>query len=132
MPELPKRDIQHRRKEEDCALDRLVTAIAYKPTGRVADPQFTIRSNDCRSERDVQRYVRPKPISEQSTAQLNKSGALVKEADVDFAPRQIELNVNVTDDIRELAETRRERLKEAGLVTESYRFIRPDDALKCL
>lgn len=132
MPERPKRDITHRRKEGDCALDRLVTAIMYNPTGHVANPEFTIRSNDRRSERDVQRNVRPKQMSEQGAAQLNKSGALVKEADADFAPRQIELNINVTDDVRERAEERRAQLREGGLVTESYRFVRPDDVLKCL
>ncbi|SAL64718.1 hypothetical protein AWB70_06015 [Caballeronia cordobensis] len=132
IPERPRRDITHRRKEEDCALDRLVTSVMYSPTGRIANHDFTIRSNNRRSERDVQRVIRPTQLSDQSVAQMSKSAVPVKEGDPDFSPRQAELNVNVTDDIRQQAEERRAQLKVDGLITESYRFVRPGDVLKCL
>ncbi len=35
IPERPERDLEHRRKEEDCALGRLVTAVRYSAQGRV-------------------------------------------------------------------------------------------------
>ncbi|REE07496.1 hypothetical protein B0G71_8009 [Paraburkholderia sp. BL27I4N3] len=132
MPERPQRDIAHRRKEEDCALDRLVTAIMYSSTGRVSNPDFTIRSNNRRSERDVQRVINPAQMSEQSIVQLGKLAVPVKEGDPDFMPRQNELNANVSDRTRTEAETRRTALKENGLITESYRLVSPEVALKCL
>jgi hypothetical protein len=132
LPERPVRDLVHRRKEEDCALDRLATSVFYSPTGRVAQPDFTIRSNNRRSERDVQRNINPVQLSEQSIAQLQKTAVPVKETDADFTPRQIELNVNVTAAMREQAERNRTALKVDGLITEGYRFIDPAQSLKCL
>jgi hypothetical protein len=132
MPERPAREITHRRKEEDCALDGLVTAIMYSPTGRIDNADFTIRSNNRRSERDVQKVIRHTQMSEQGVAQLGKSAVPIKEGDADFSPRQLELNVNVTEEMRTLAEARRAQLKVDGLMVESYRFVRPDDALKRL
>ncbi|MFJ4345331.1 hypothetical protein [Pseudomonas sp. NPDC089401] len=132
LPERPLREIIHRRKEEDCALDRLVTAVMYSPSGRVATPDFTIRSNNRRSERDVQRIIHPAQLSEQSIAQLEKTAVPVKETDADFMPRQLELNANITEAMREQAERNRAALKVEGLITESYRFDRPEDSLKRL
>jgi hypothetical protein len=132
LPERPRRELVHRRKEEDCALDGLVTAVMYSPTGRIESPDFTIRSNNRRSERDVQKTIRHTQVSEQSAAKLGQSAVPVKEGDPDFSPRQIELNVNVTDVMRAQAEARRAQLEVDGLIVESYRFVRPDDALKRL
>lgn len=132
LPERPVRDITHRRKEEDCALDRLVTAVMYSPNGRVAAPDFTIRSNDRRSERDVQRIIHPTQLSEQSIAQLQKTAVPVKETDADFMPRQIALNVNISEAMREQAERDRAALKIDGRVTESYRFADLQTSLKRL
>lgn len=53
IPERVTRNLPHRRKEEDCALDGLKTAVVYNTGGRVTAPDFTIRSNSPRSERDV-------------------------------------------------------------------------------
>ncbi|GLO53554.1 hypothetical protein PPUN110474_49550 [Pseudomonas putida] len=132
LPERPVRELEHRRKEEDCALDRLVTSIVYSPTGRVEQPDFTIRSNNRRSERDVQRNINPVALSEQNIAQLVKTAVPVKETDADFTPRQAELNVNVCAAIREQAIQNRLALKVDGLISESYRFIEPALSLKCL
>jgi len=132
LPERREQELIHRRKEEDCALDRLVTSIMYSPTGRVSSPDFTIRSNNRRSERDVQRNIHPVQLSEQSIAQLEKTAVPVKETDADFSPRQAELNVNVTEAVREQAVQRRAALKSDGMITESYRFISPAQSLKCL
>ncbi|MFJ1472475.1 hypothetical protein [Massilia orientalis] len=132
MPERPQRDIVHRRKEEDCALDRLVTVVTYGPTGRVSNPDFTIRSNNGRSEQDVRRVIRPKEISKFGRVQQGKPRVPVKEWDTDYGPRQAELNANVTPALREQAERHREALKVDGLVTESYRFVSPEIALRSL
>ncbi|MCV6454945.1 hypothetical protein [Pseudomonas aeruginosa] len=132
LPEREARDIVHRRKEEDCALDRLVTSIMYNSSGRVTEADFTIRSNSPRSERDVQRNIHPVQVSERSLMQMAKATLPVKEVDADFLIRQNELNVNITSPIRELAERNRAELKIDGLITESYRFIEPSLSLKCL
>lgn len=132
IPERPVRDITHRRKEEDCALDRLVTTVIYNPSGRVAAPDFTIASNSPRSERDVVRTIRPSQRPELIVAKLRNSPVPVKEGDLDFAPRQAELNIKVTDSLRDEVEKRRARLGETGQITESYRFMRPEASLKCL
>ncbi|WP_321813135.1 MULTISPECIES: hypothetical protein [unclassified Paraburkholderia] len=132
IPERPPRDLVHRRKEEDCALDRIVTATVYDPSGRVADPDFTVRSNSSRTERDVERVIRPVELSEEHSVRVGKSAVPVKEGDPEFGPRLCQLNVGITPQMREAAESRRVRIKENNLVMESYRFIRPELALKCL
>lgn len=132
LPERTPRDLVHRRKEEDCALDRLETCVLYSPTGRVSQPDFSIRSNNRRSERDVQRNIHPAQLSQQSIAQLEKTAVPVKETDADFIPRQEALNVNITAALREQAERNRAALKHDGLITEAYRFIDPALSLKCL
>ncbi|MFT4437743.1 hypothetical protein ACMX25_30795 [Caballeronia sp. 15715] len=132
IPERPIRDIQHRRKEEDCALDGLVSSIMYNPSGRVGDAEFTIKSNDRRTEREVEKCLQAKELSQQSIASLNTSGALAKERDTDFNPRQAELNVNVTEEKRVLVRAQRNELRKHGSITESYRFSLPADALKRL
>ncbi|MFK0091905.1 hypothetical protein [Pseudomonas sp. NPDC090592] len=132
LPERPVRDIVHRRKEEDCALDRLATAVMYSPTGRVAAPDFSIRSNNRRSERDVQRVINPTALSEQSIAQLVQTAVPVKETDADFMPRQLALNAGITEAMREQAVQQRAALKVDGLVTESYRFAELGQVLKRL
>ncbi|WP_312934941.1 hypothetical protein [Pseudomonas sp.] len=132
IPERPVREIVHRRKEEDCALDRLVTAVMYSSSGRVAEPDFTIRSNSRRSERDVLKVITPNALSEQSIAQLNKTAVPVKELDADFMPRQQTLNAGITDAMREQASQHRAALKVDGLPTESYRFSDLAESLKRL
>ena len=107
----------------------LVARVCWQPG---LQPDFTIRSSNQRGERDVQRNINPTQFSEQSIGQLRKTAVPVKETDADFAPRQIELNVNVTAAIREQAERNRTALKVDGLITESYRFIDPAHSLKCL
>lgn len=132
IPERTPRNLPHRRKEEDCALDWLTTAVLYSPTGRVASPDFTIRSNTPRSESDVRKIFRPPQISPERSAQIGKTGLKIKEGDADFAPRILELSVNISAQAIADGEKLREGLKENGLITESYRLIDPELALKFL
>jgi hypothetical protein len=132
IPERPARDLVHRRKEADCALDSLVTAVMYSPSGRVADPDFTVKSVSLRTERDVERVIRPVQLTEEIAVRPGALTVPVKEADPEFTPRLRELNVGITEQMRETAEIRRERIKQDELVTESYRFVQPEYALKCL
>jgi hypothetical protein len=132
IPERAPRNLPHRRKEEDCALDWLSTAVVYSPSGRVAAPDFTIRSNTPRSESDVQKIFRPPQISPERTARIGQAGLKVKEGDADFAPRILELSAHVSPQAIADGELLRAGLRVNGLITESYRFISPALALQCL
>lgn len=132
IPERAPRGLPHRRKEEDCALDWLTTAVVYSPSGRVAEPDFTIRSNSARSEIDVQRIFRPPQITPERQARIGQASIPVKEGDPDFTPRIRELSVNVTEQALADGERLREALRVNGLITESYRYIEPAQALKRL
>lgn len=132
IPERPVRDIAHRRKEKDCALDGLVTAVVYSPSGRVERPDFAIRSIDARSERDVHKVIRPIEIAPANAARIGQSAVPVKEGDPDFSARQRELNVHVTDAMRDAAIQRRNALRDARGALETYRFVDPAEALKRL
>lgn len=132
IPERIPRNLPHRRKEEDCALDGLVTAVMYSPSGRVSAPDFTLRSNSPLSERDVQKIFRPPQLSSETLARIGQSRVPVKEGDPDFAPRILELSGNISPQMMADGERRREGLKENGRVTESYRFVEPAHALRCL
>lgn len=132
IPERVPRGLPHRRKEEDCALDGLVTAVQYSPGGRVAAPDFSIRSNSPLSELDVRRVLHPPQLSAQATARIGQSGVPVKEGDPDFTPRIMELSARISPQAVAAGERLREGLRLDGLITETYRFIDPALALKCL
>jgi hypothetical protein len=132
LPERHPRNLPHRRKEEDCALDWLTTAVVYSPGGRVASPDFTIRSNSARSEIDVRKIFRPPQITPERSSHIEKAGLRVKEGDADFAPRILELSCNVSAQAIKDGERLREELKENGMIVESYRFLSPELALKWL
>lgn len=132
IPERAPRNLPHRRKEEDCALDWLQTAVVYSTSGRVAAPDFTIRSNSPRSESDVQKIFRPPQIAPERVARIAQASIPVKEGDPDFAPRILELTPNVSAQAIADGERLREGLKVNGLMTESYRFMEPALALKAL
>ena len=131
VPDGPVRDLVHRPKEEDAALDRIVTAVAYSPDGRVADPHFSITGNDLRTEHNPGRVLRPLvPIA----APPARKGAIpVKEIDPSYRNWLLERDGDVTEQDRLDATLRREKLKNRdGLATEQYRFIPVADALKRL
>lgn len=132
VPERAPRSLPHRRKEEDCALDWLATAVVYSPRGRVASPEFTIRSNSPRTEIDVQRIFRPPQLSPERSARIGQASRPVKEGDPDFVPRILELSAHVTDQAVIDGERQREALRVNGLITESFRYIPPAQALKAL
>lgn len=132
IPERVSRGLPHRRKEEDCARDWLETVVAYSPRGRVVAPDFLIRSNSPRSEIDVQRIFRPPQITTERQERISQASIPVKEGDPDFTPRIHELSVNVSEQALADGERLRESLRVDGLMTESYRYLQPAQALKLL
>jgi hypothetical protein len=120
----------HRPKEEDAALDRIVTAVAYSPAGRVAAPDVAIRGNDRRTEYNPSRVLRPVvPDGAASPA----ASLPVKEADESYRAWLLARAGDVDEADRRAAEARRDVLRDAaGLVEESYRLISADEALRRL
>ncbi|MER9217117.1 hypothetical protein NKI54_35035 [Mesorhizobium sp. M0663] len=130
VPDRLPQDIKHRPKEEDAALDRIVTAVAYSPSGRVGKPDFTITGNDKRTEHNPGRVLRPLIPREPA---LQASGMPVKEVDPTYRNWLLEREADVSEMERVAAEARRAAIRnEQGLVTESYRFISVIDALRRL
>ncbi|WP_192385040.1 hypothetical protein [Mesorhizobium silamurunense] len=130
VPEGGPREIEHRPKEEDAALDRIVTAVAYSPSGRVGRPDFSIFGLDRRTEYNPSRVLRsgivPQPAS-------NQGAVPIKEADPSFRNWLLARESDISEEERLAAERRRDSIRnEQGLVAESYRFISVIDALKRL
>ncbi|MDQ0391782.1 hypothetical protein [Labrys monachus] len=131
LPDRPPRDIEHRPKEEDAALDRIVSAVVYSAGGRVDAPDFTISGTDLRTEHNPGRVL--KLAGEPQPKPTGSGSPLLKESDTSYHD-WIELRRgDTTPADRERAIARRRALlDEAGLATESYRFIGVAEALKRL
>lgn len=131
VPDRPKRDSVHRPKEEDAALDRIVSAVLYSPTGRVDAPDFSIRGNDQRTEFNPKQVLRLAHASPQKPPPCTSSSTLVKEVDTSYYDWIEHRKSDTTIHDRERAELHRKALQDdQGLSTESYRFIALEDALK--
>jgi hypothetical protein len=130
IPDRPTRDIEHRPKEEDAALDRIVSAILYSPTGQVDGPDFSIRGNDQRTEFNPKQVLRLAGGSPRKAVSLVGSSALIKESDTSYYDWIEHRRSDTTAQDRERAELRRKALQdETGLSTESYRFVDVANAL---
>lgn len=132
IPERPVRDVVHRNKEVDAALDRLATTLVYSPTGRTSNADLTIGGNDKRTEINPQRALRPVHLTEAMTARAAKSNTPIKEAEAEYRDWLRAHDGDVSAEDRAEADRRRESLREKGTVRESYRFIAASEALKCL
>jgi hypothetical protein len=133
IPERPKRDIEHRPKEEDAALDRIVSAFVYSPTGQLDTPDFSIRGIDPRTEfnpKEVLRLAREHP---RQAVPGTASSASIKESDTSYFDWIECRRSDTTAQECGRAELLRKTLRdEKGLATESYRFVDVADALKRL
>jgi hypothetical protein len=131
IPDRPKRDIEHRPKEEDAALDRIVSAILYSPSGQVDAPDFSIRGNDQRTEYNPKQVLRLAQGYQRKAIPSTASSASVKESDTSYYDWIECRRSDTTPKERERAELRRKALQdEKGLSTESYRFASVSDALR--
>jgi hypothetical protein len=131
VPERAPRIVTHRPKEEDAALDRIASAFVYHPSGRVSDPDLFISGNDRRTEYNPNQVL--KPFSEERLAATRPtSGRPVKELDNSYVEWLRLRAGDVTEEQRSLAESRREGLRQNGLVSESYRRVDVREALQRL
>lgn len=133
IPERPRRDIEHRPKEEDAALDRIVSAFVYRPEGRVERPDFTIRGTSPRTEYNAKKVL---ALAAEAPARPDagaRPSATIKESDTSYHDWIALRRADTDAEDRARAGQRREaRLDAAGLTTESYRLIEVADALRRL
>lgn len=132
VPDRPMRDVVHRPKEEDAALDRIASAFLYGAAGRVADADVTIAGNDKRTEYNPNQALRPVADIAPTRAAV-VGGRPVKETEDDYLQWLIARDADVSAADRELARARRQALRSpSGLATETYRRVSVAEALKRL
>ncbi len=136
IPDRPARDVTHHPKEPEAALDRIASTFLYSATGRVAGGDIEITGTDKRTEFNPTQTLRP--VAEiigqrRAPGAVNSSGIPIKEADDDYSRWLEACDAEIRPEDRQRARTWRETLRSPeGLVTESYRRIGVDEALKRL
>jgi hypothetical protein len=131
VPERQPRQVTHRPKEADAALDRLVSAFVYRPDGRISNGDVVIAGNDKRTEYNPRQALRPFSPEGQTSA-VSTSARPVKETDTSYQDWLQQRSSDVSEDQRLAIEQRREHLRQNGTVWESYRRIGIADALATL
>lgn len=133
VPDRPPRDVVHRPKEVEAALDRIASAFVYSASGRVAGGDVEIAGTDKRTEFNPTQALRP--VSEivsmrRAPGAVNSSGIPIKENDDDYANWLVACDAEVDPKDRQAALQTRVGLRSAeGLVTETYRRVEVTEAL---
>ena len=136
IPDRPRRQVVHRPKEVEAALDRIASAFVYDPSGRVAGGEIEIAGTDTRTEFNPTQTLRP--VSEivamrRAPGAVNSSGIPIKENDDDYAHWLLACDAGISAEDRRNAQAVRQGLRSAeGLVTESYRRVEVAEALERL
>lgn len=131
VPDRPMRDVLHRPKEEDAALDRIASAFVYNACGRTDAADLVISGNDKRTEHNPRQTLRP--LSELSQNRISSAtGKPIKEADDTFLHWITEREADVTEEDRARVQAQRDAIKVAGLVEETYRRVSVTECLKRL
>lgn len=131
VPDRRPRQVVHRPKEEDAAFDRIVSAFVYSPSGRAENADIVIAGNDKRTEYNPRQALRPFS-PERSPSAVSTAARPVKESDTSYTDWLRERKDDVSDGQRLAIEQRRERLRDRGVVSESYRRVGVSDALSIL
>ena len=136
IPERPLREVVHRPKEVEAALDRITSAFVYSAGGRVQHGDVEILGTDKRTEFNPSQALRP--VAELVAARrvpgaVSSSGIPIKEADDDYARWLVACEADVAPEDRQQALQARERLRSPeGLAAETYRRVEVSEALKRL
>ena len=136
IPERPLRDVVHRPKEVEAALDRITSAFVYSAGGRVQQGDVEVLGTDKRTEFNPSQALRP--VAELVAARrvpgaVSSSGIPIKEADDDYARWLVACEADVASEDRQQALQARERLRSPeGLAAETYRRVEVSEALKRL
>ncbi|WP_136618899.1 MULTISPECIES: hypothetical protein [Mesorhizobium] len=114
VPDRLPRDVVHRPKEVDAALDRIVSAFVYSPSGRVSDPDLVISGNDRRTEYNPNSALRPR-YTDNRPASISTGAKPVKEVDPSYQEWLRKREHDLTSEERAFVERRREALRQDGL-----------------
>jgi hypothetical protein len=131
VPDAEPVPVRHEFKEPAAAHERIVTVLAYSPTGRVDAPDFEVAGVDRRAEANVRRILDPDE---------RYKGLRTKVVEDDFDddlrartwPSRSEVRRGEAWDGLELANARREAIRVEGVATETYRVVALEDALSML
>ncbi|WP_333815789.1 hypothetical protein [Tabrizicola sp.] len=136
VPDRPPREVVHRPKEIEAALDRIASAFVYDASGRLAGGEVEITGTDKRTEFNPTQTLRPvaELVSQRrAPGAVNSAGIPIKEADDDYARWLEACDTEITAQDRERALGRRSGLRSAeGLCSETYRRVEVAEALKRL
>ncbi len=136
VPDRPRREVAHRPKEVEAALDRIASAFVYSASGRLAGGDVEIAGTDKRTEFNPTQALRP--VSEivsqrRAPGAVSSSGIPIKEADDDYARWLDACDTELKPGDRERALAAREALRSAeGLATETCRRVEVSEALERL
>ena len=128
VPDRAPREVVHRPKEVDAALDRIASAFVYSPSGRVADPDLVISGNDKRTEYNPNSALRPR-YADSRPASVSTAAKPVKELDSSYQDWLRKREHDLTAEERAFVERRRQELRQDGLATETYRRAGVREAL---
>jgi hypothetical protein len=131
IPDRQPRQVVHRPKEEDAALDRIVSAFVYSPGGRIDNGDIVIAGNDKHTEYNPRQALRPFSLERRSSA-VSTSARPIKETDTSYMDWLRQRKDDLTEEQRLAIESRREHLREDGVVWESYRRVTIAGALATL
>jgi hypothetical protein len=124
VPDRPQTEIDYRPKEVDTALDRIVSAFAYDPSGRTSGADVTLTSKDKRCEINPSRVIRPVYLDRPTVSTKG-----FKESDSAYITWLKLRAADVTPEEVAAADTRRQAILEDGLASETYRRIGVNEAL---
>jgi len=136
VPDRPRRDVVHRPKEVEAALDRIASAFVYSASGRLANSDVEITGTDKRTEFNPTQTLRP--VSEilaqrRAPGAVSSSGIPIKEADDDYARWLETCDAELAPEDRQAALGVRQALRSPeGLVAETCRRVEVSEALERL
>jgi hypothetical protein len=132
VPDGPVRPARHRWKEPAAALERIVSAFAYSPTGRVSEPEVEITALDPRATANARMIIHPtRTYTQQAAIRARLEPISRVPPDEELAPRPSRVD-EVSAVERERVGREREAIETDGLATETYRRIPVTDALGLL
>jgi hypothetical protein len=123
--------VEHQWKEPAAARDRIVSALAYSPTGRVRSPEWRLTGLRGSTESNVERVLDPTKRYASKAATSSPTDSFVEDP-VRSWPVRARARIDEASHGLEVAQRRRQAILDDGLATESYRTITLDDALHML
>ena len=124
--------VEHQWKEPAAARDRIITALAYSPSGRVRSPEWQIYGLRGTTESNVERVLDPSKRYASKAATSSPPDSF-DEDPLRSWPVRARARIDEASHGLELAQGRRQSIRdEKGLATESYRSVTVDDALHML